>query len=35
MRAIYLAKKEIWDYFPRQEFIDFGFDILPRLVGKM
>jgi mannose-1-phosphate guanylyltransferase len=33
--GIYLAKKEIWDYFPHQEFIDFGFDILPRLVGKM
>jgi mannose-1-phosphate guanylyltransferase len=33
--GIYLAKKEIWDYIPQQEFIDFGFDILPRLVGKM
>jgi mannose-1-phosphate guanylyltransferase len=33
--GIYLAKNEIWDYFPHQEFIDFGFDILPRLVGKM
>lgn len=33
--GIYLAKKEIWDYIPSQEFLDFGFDILPRLVGKM
>jgi len=33
--GIYLAKKEIWNYFPHQEFIDFGFDILPSLVGKM
>jgi len=33
--GIYLAKKEIWDYIPPQEFLDFGFDILPRLVGRM
>jgi mannose-1-phosphate guanylyltransferase len=33
--GIYLAKQEVWDYIPHQEFIDFGFDVLPRLVGKM
>jgi len=33
--GIYLARAQIWDYIPQQEFIDFGFDILPRLVGKM
>jgi mannose-1-phosphate guanylyltransferase len=33
--GIYLAKREIWEYIPHKEFIDFGFDIFPRLVGKM
>ena len=33
--GIYLAKKGIWDYIPHKEFVDFGFDVLPRLVGKM
>lgn len=33
--GIYLAEKEIFQYFPRKEFMDFGFDILPQLIGKM
>lgn len=33
--GIYVANKEIFKYFPEEKFIDFGKDVLPRLVGKM
>lgn len=33
--GIYIAGEEIFDYIPTKKFIDFGFDVLPRLVGKM
>jgi mannose-1-phosphate guanylyltransferase len=33
--GIYVARKEIFDYFPKKEFIDFGNDLLPQLVGRM
>lgn len=33
--GIYVARKEIFDFFPNREFIDFGNDILPQLVGRM
>ena len=33
--GIYIAGEEIFDYIPMKKFIDFGFDVLPRLVGRM
>ena len=34
--GIYLARQEIFSFFPdNKELIDFGFDILPKLVNKM
>lgn len=33
--GIYVARKEIFDYFPNREFVDFGNDILPQLIGQM
>lgn len=33
--GIYIANKELFNYIPRKEFVDFGFDVLPGLVGKM
>lgn len=33
--GVYIARQEIFSYFPDQVFIDFGNDVLPKLVGKM
>jgi len=33
--GIYIASREIFDYIPRKEPVDFGFDVLPKLVGRM
>lgn len=33
--GIYVASKDIFGYFPNQDFIDFGKDVLPKLVGRM
>jgi mannose-1-phosphate guanylyltransferase len=33
--GVYIAGREIFDFFPDAEFSDFGRDILPRLVGRM
>lgn len=33
--GIYIAGEELFDYIPMNKFIDFGFDVLPRLIGKM
>ncbi len=33
--GIYVANEELFDYIPQKESIDFGFDVLPGLVGKM
>lgn len=33
--GIYVARPEIVEYFPDEKLIDFGKDVLPRLVGKM
>lgn len=33
--GIYVTNREIFRYFPQQNFIDFGKDILPKLIGKM
>ena len=33
--GIYACRKEIFDYFPKSEFVDFGNDILPQLIGQM
>jgi mannose-1-phosphate guanylyltransferase len=33
--GIYVTRKEIFDYFPKREFIDFGNDMLPQLIGQM
>ena len=33
--GIYAATPAVLQYFPDQSFIDLGFDVLPRLVGKM
>ncbi|WP_298564653.1 nucleotidyltransferase family protein [uncultured Phascolarctobacterium sp.] len=33
--GIYVTDKTIFDYFPQNNFIDFGKDILPNLVNKM
>ncbi len=33
--GIYVARKEIFDFFPKREFVDFGNDILPQLAYKM
>ena len=33
--GVYVASPEIFDYIPNQEVVDLGFDVLPRLVGKM
>ncbi len=33
--GIYVASKEIFEYMPDAEVIDFGHDVLPRLCGKM
>jgi len=33
--GVYIASPEIFDYIPKREVVDLGFDVLPRLVGKM
>lgn len=33
--GIYVASKELFDYLPDKEVIDFGYDVLPALCGKM
>lgn len=33
--GIYVASRDIFNYIPHKDFIDFGFDVLPRIVGKM
>jgi mannose-1-phosphate guanylyltransferase len=36
--GIYVAEPEIFDYFPQQKtlsVLDLGFDVIPRLIGKM
>lgn len=33
--GIFITKNRIFDYFPEKDFIDFGYDVLPRLVGNM
>lgn len=33
--GIYIAGQELFDFIPQKEFVDFGYDVLPRLVGKM
>ncbi|MCC8050311.1 MAG: nucleotidyltransferase family protein [Clostridiales bacterium] len=33
--GIYVANQQIFEYFPQEEFSDFGKDVLPKLVGKM
>jgi mannose-1-phosphate guanylyltransferase len=33
--GIYIAGQELFDYIPMKKFVDFGFDVLPHLVGKM
>ncbi len=33
--GIYVANRKIFDYFPQKDFIDFGKDVLPILIGKM
>jgi mannose-1-phosphate guanylyltransferase len=33
--GIYIANRELFDYFPESSFCDFGKDVLPGLVGKM
>lgn len=33
--GIYIANTHIFQYFPNKEFLDFGKDVLPLLIGKM
>ena len=33
--GVYIASPGIFDYIPKREVVDLGFDVLPRLVGKM
>lgn len=33
--GIYVANGKLFEYFPEKEFVDFGKDILPKLVGEM
>ena len=33
--GVYIANPEIFDYIPKREIVDLGFDVLPRLAGKM
>lgn len=33
--GIYIADERLFDYVPLKEFSDFGFDVLPGLIGKM
>lgn len=33
--GIYISRREIFDYIPEQGAADFGFDVLPQIVGKM
>ncbi len=33
--GVCIASPEIFDYIPKKEVVDLGFDVLPRLVGKM
>jgi len=33
--GVYIASPEIFDYIPNQKVVDLGFDVLPRLTGKM
>ena len=33
--GVYIANPGIFDYIPKREVVDLGFDVLPRLVGKM
>jgi len=33
--GIYVSSQRIFDYIPRKRPVDFGFDILPKLIGKM
>jgi len=33
--GVYMASPQIFDYIPHKEVVDWGFDVLPRLVGKM
>ena len=33
--GVYIANREVFDYFPDDGFCDFGMDVLPKLAGKM
>jgi mannose-1-phosphate guanylyltransferase len=33
--GIYVAGEELFDHIPKKKFVDFGFDVLPGLIGKM
>jgi mannose-1-phosphate guanylyltransferase len=33
--GIYVADERLFEYIPGKEFVDFGFDVLPRIVRKM
>jgi len=33
--GVYIASPDIFDYIPKREVVDLGFDVLPRLAGKM
>jgi len=33
--GIFITTNRIFDYFPEKNSIDFGYDVLPRLVGNM
>lgn len=33
--GIYVAGEELFNHIPEEEFMDFGFDVLPKLIGKM
>jgi mannose-1-phosphate guanylyltransferase len=33
--GVYLARRGLFDFFPKRGFADFGADVLPKLVGRM
>jgi len=33
--GVYIASPEIFDYIPKREVVDLGFDVLPQLARKM
>jgi mannose-1-phosphate guanylyltransferase len=33
--GIYVASQELYQYLAAKDFLDFGFDVLPKLVGQM